>query len=194
MCQEATRRTIWQLTTSCLAEVATLAVPLADQAIGSMKRFGGDGSILDWATPPRLEPRVGKREKPKPLGDIGQFLPGSLVFGDKGRAALGPFLLQFGQLLKLEVDGAPYWLFNVTHLVACIDRARSEQRAGGTIGKEAFVESALPIVPAVFKDPITARARIYVNDGGKLALEEAAAQSGIRGLKFLRAGLAERAP
>ena len=127
----------------------------------------------------RLDPRLGHaaaprtaRRQAREAKAAWRYRPvssGSLVFGDKGRAALGPFLLQFGQLLKLEVDGAPYWLFNVTQLVACIDRARSEQRAGGTIGKEAFVESALPIVPAVFKDPITARARIYVDDGGKLA-------------------------
>ena len=91
MCQEATRRTIWQLTTSCLAEVATLAVPLADQAIGSMKRFGGDGSILDWATPPRLEPRVGKREKPKPLGDIGQFLQARWYLATRAARRSGHF-------------------------------------------------------------------------------------------------------
>jgi hypothetical protein len=47
-------------TTGRSGEVATLVVPLADQAMGAMKRFGGDGMTLSRTTPPRLEPQVGK--------------------------------------------------------------------------------------------------------------------------------------
>ena len=156
-----------------------------------MKRFGGDGSTLTWRKPPRLEANNDGRKKPRPLGDLGPFLPGALVLGAKAHDALGPFLSRFGQLLKLDVDGVPHWFYNVTHVVSCIDRARSEQRAGSTIGKEAFIEAAVPAEAAVFKDPVTARARIYVNERGRQALEEAATQAGVQGLKFVRAGLAQ---
>ncbi len=184
--------TVWQLTTGRTAEVATLVIPEADQVIGSMKRFGGDGSMLEWEAPVRLDAQVGKGKKLKPLGDLGPFLPGALVLGEKAYAAFQPFLSQFGQLLKLDVNGGPHWFFNVTNLVPCIDRERSEQRPGGTIGKEAFIESDVPVEAAVFKDPITARGRIYVNDSGKQVLEDAAARAGVQGVRFLRAGLAEQ--
>jgi hypothetical protein len=183
---------VWQLTTGLSDQVATLVIPQADQSLSVMKRFVSDGSMLTWRKPPRLERSDDKRKKPKPLGDLGPFLPGSLVLSERAHEALGPFLSRFGQLLQLEVDGVTHWFYNVTHVVSCIDRDRSEQRAGGTIGKEAFIDASVPVEAAVFKDPATARARIYVNEPGKQALEGAASQAGIRGLKFLRAGLAEQ--
>jgi hypothetical protein len=183
--------TVWQLTTGLSDQVATLVIPEADQTLSVMKRFGGDGSTLAWRKPLRLETDRGGRKKPRPLGDVGPFLPGALVLGEKAHDALGPFLARFGQLLELDVDGVPHWFYNVTHLVSCIDRERSEQRAGGTIGKEAFIDSAVPAEASVFKDPATARARIYVNEKGRRALEDAAALAGVRGLKFLHAGLAQ---
>lgn len=185
--------TVWRLATGRTDEVATLVVPLADQVIGSMKRFGGDGATLEWAAPMRLDAQVGKGTKPKPLGDLGPFLPGALVLSERAHAAFQPFLSQFGQLLELDVSGIPHWFFNVTNLVSCIDRERSGQRPGGTIGNEAFIDASVPVAAAVFKDPITAKVRIYVNDPGKQLLEEAAAKTGVLGMRFLRAGLAERA-
>jgi hypothetical protein len=184
---------VWQLTTGRTEEVATLVIPEADQTIGSMKRFGGDGSPLDWPSPPRLEARAGKGRRPRPLGDLGPFLPGALVLGEKAREALGPFLSRFGQLLQVDVDGTAHWFYNVTHVVSCIDSARSEQRAGGTIGREAFVEASVPVEASVFKDPVTARARIYINEPGRRVLETMATQANLQGLKFLRAGLEEPA-
>lgn len=183
---------IWYLTTGRTAEVATLVVSDADQVIGAMSRFGGDGSALKWDAAVRLDAQVGKGKKLKPLGDLGPFVPGALVLGAKAYAAFQPFLSQFGQLLELDVRGVPHWFFNVTNLVPCIDREGSEQRPGGTIGKEAFIDSRVPLDAAVFKDPITARGRIYVNESGKQVLEEAAAKAGVQGVRFLRAGLAER--
>ena len=64
---------------------------------------------------------------------------------------------------------------------------------GATIGEEAFIDGALPTERAVFKEPITARARPDFNDGGRCVLEDAATQAGVLGLKFLRPGLAEQA-
>ena len=183
--------TIWQLTTGLSDQVATLVIPEADQSLGAMKRFGGDDSTLAWRKPPRLEANNDGRKKPKPVGELGPFLPGALVLGEKAHAALEPFLSRLGQLLKLDVDGVPHWFYNVTHPVSCIDRERSEQRAGGTIGKEAFIDAAVPASAAVFKDPATARARIHVNEPRRQVLEDAAARAGVQGLEFLPTGLAK---
>lgn len=181
--------TVWEIKTGLSEQVATLVVPEADQVIGSMKRFGGDGSLLQWPKPLRLEPLVEKRKARKPLGDVSPFLPGALVLSGQACEALRPFLSKFGQLLELDIEGQTHFFFNATNLVDCIDRERSEQRPGGVVGKEAFIEGAVPMEPAVFKAPATARSRLYVNEAGKLTLESAAAQAGIRGLLFVRAGL-----
>jgi hypothetical protein len=183
--------TVWQLYTGLSEKVATLVVPEEDRGIASMKRFGGDGSPLRWRKPPRLEAYSYGRKKPMPLGDLGPFLPGALVLGEKAYAALGPFLSEFGQLLPLDVDGFPHWFFNVTNVIPCIDKAGSEPYAGGTIDKEAFIDAAVPRQASVFKDPVTARARIYVNDAGKQALEEAATKGKVKGLLFVRRGVDE---
>jgi len=181
--------TVWEIKTGLSGQVATLVIPEADQVIGSMKRFGGDGALLQWTKPQRLEPLVEKREARKPLGDVSPFLPGALVLSSRACAALRPFLSGFGQLLELDVEGQTHFFFNATNLVDCIDRERSERRPGGVIGKEAFIESAVPAEAAVFKAPATARSRLYANEPGKRALEAAAAQAGIRGLLFVRSGL-----
>ena len=181
--------TIWQIYTGQSDKVATLVVPEADRVIGSMKRFGGDGSALRWRKPPRLEPYSYGRKKPMPLGDLGPFIPGALVLGQKAHDALGPFLSQFGQLLPIDVETVPHWFFNVTNVIACIDKERSTPYAGGTIDKEAFIDAALPTEPSVFKDPVTARARIYVNDSGRQMLEEAAAKAKVKGLLFSQRGM-----
>lgn len=97
--------TVREVKTGLSDQVATLAVPEADQVIGSMKRFGGDGAPLQWSGPQRLEPLAEKRRTPKPFGDISPFLPGTLVLSTRAYEALGPFLSKFGQLLELDVAG-----------------------------------------------------------------------------------------
>lgn len=181
--------TVWEIKTGLSEQVATLVIPEADQVIGSMKRFGGDGSLLQWSKPQRLVPFVEKRKARKPLGDVSPFLPGALVLSGPACEALRPFLAKFGQLLELEVEGRAHYFFNATNLVDCIDHERSERRPGGVVGKEAFIEGAVPGEAAVFKDPATARSRLYANDAGKLALEAAATAASIHGILFVRAGL-----
>lgn len=180
---------VWEINTGLVDQVAMLVVPAEDQVTGAMKRFGGDGKPLQWASAPRLESFVDKRRKRKPRGDISPFIPGALVLSSKAAEALGGFLSNFGQLLELDVDGNTEFFFNATNLVPCIDSGRSEKRAGGSMGREVFVRESIPTNPAVFKDPATARSRFYANEGGKHALESAAAVHGIEGLVFAPAGL-----
>ncbi len=183
---------IWQIYTGRSDKVATLVVPEADRVLGSTKRFGGDGSPLSWRKPPRLEACSHGRKKLMPLGDIGPFLPGALVLSEKAKDAIGPLLSKFGQLLQLDVDGIPHWYFNVTNLVHCIDKEASEPYTPGTVDKESFIEAALPAEPSVFKDPLTAKARLYVNDAGRRVLEDAMASARIKGLMFPRTGAERR--
>jgi hypothetical protein len=56
------------------------------------------------------------------------------------------------------------------------------------IVKEAFRDGAVPSAPAVFKDPLTAGTRLYVNSEGKDLLEGLVAGAGITGLEFAEPG------
>lgn len=181
--------TIWELRAGPADRVAMLVIPEVDQVVGAMKRFGGDGRVLDWPVRPCLQAHVDKRGKRLPRSDVSPFVPGALVLNAKARDAFGEFLAGFGQLLELDVDGELAYFFNATKLVSCIDRDGSELRPGGVVGREAFVAEAVPSAAAVFKDPATARSRLYVNDAGKHVLETAAAMHGVNGLVFARAGL-----
>lgn len=181
--------TVWEIKAGPADRTAMLVVPPLEQAIGTMKRFGGNGDALHWQERPRLHVYIDKRRKPLPRSDVSPFVPGALVLNAKAFTAFGGFLADFGQLLELDVDGAVEYFFNATRLVSCIDRERSETRPGGTVGREAFLSTAVPIEPAVFKDPATARSRLYANDAGKRTLEDAAAAHSVSGLLFVRAGL-----
>ena len=125
-------------------------------------------------------------------GRLGPFLPCGLVLSEKAKDAIGAFLSHFGQLLQLEVDGIPHGYFDVMNLVHCIDKGASETCVPGTVDKKAFVEAALPAESAVFKDPLTAKARIDVNDAGRRVLEDSMASARIKGLLFLRTGAERR--
>ena len=67
------------------------------------------------------------------------------------------------------------------------------RRASGVISKEAFIAASLPDQPALFKDPRTARTRIYANESAKKVLEDLIAQAGITGSAFVEAGAGGRA-
>lgn len=180
---------VYEIKTGLVDRVALLVIPEAEQTLDGAERFLGDGCPLSWPTPPRLTYYAEPRKKALPRADISPFLPGSLVLNGKAANALGPWLSKFGQLLPVEVDGETQYFFNVTTLLSCIDAAASERRPGGAVGKEAFIQTAIPTEPTVFKDPATASTRLYANEGGRKALEDAAAASNVQGLLFKRAGL-----
>jgi hypothetical protein len=146
--------------------------------------FDTDGGPKLWKDRPLVGWVVDKRMKTqKPRADISLLLPGALVLGDRAKDALGPFLSEFGQLLELDCEGEPRWFFNATNLVSCIDKAKSEKFEDGGIMLETLDESKAPKAAAVFKDPLTAAIRIYVNDAGKAEIERIPAAAGLTGLE-----------
>ena len=184
---------IWEFKNGSLNDVAMLVY--AEQADIDADIFDAKGLPLQWATRPKavvfVEPR---RKKPKPRVDISALRPGALVLNGRAKAKLEDLLSQFGQLLEIDVEGAPEWFYNVTNLVDCIDVDRSEKRPSGAISREVFDEAKLPLEPALFKDPRTARTKIYANDAAKTALEALLAEAGITGAAFAEPGASARSP
>lgn len=184
---------VWEITNNLINDVAMLVMTAEDrQNVTSGKKFDVNGKPLHWRRRPALELYVARgRKKPKPRADLSPFLPGILVLNAKARDVLGDFLSQFGQLLEIDVAGQIEYFYNVTNIVPCIDRDRSGKYPEGTIAKEVFNESAVPTGPAIFKDPLTAGTRIYVNDAAKAILEKRIAEFGITGMHFARRGVFE---
>jgi hypothetical protein len=151
--------------------------------------FDTSGASLSWSKKPKVEVFVepGKK-KPKPLADVSALTPGALVMNDKAKAALEPFLSRFGQFLEMDCAGESRWLYNVTNVIPCIDEARSAKRPSGSIVKEEFFEDRLPLDAAVFKDPLTAAAVLYVNEAGKAALERIFTEAAIVGAAIVELG------
>lgn len=157
--------------------------------------FDAEGVSLIWKRKPKIEVFIepGKR-KPKLVADVSAFMPGALVLSEAAKAALAPFLLRFGQLLEMECQGETRWFYNVTNLVPCIDESRSTRRPSGDISKEEFFEDKVPVAESVFKDPITAIGKLYVNAPAKATLEKIIAAAGIVGAEFAEPGPPPKKP
>lgn len=185
--------TVWELKAGAVNDYAPL-VFASDRDIES-GMFDTSGAPLTWLTKPKVEVFIEPgRKKPKPQADISALTPGALAMNDKARAALAPFLSQFGQFLELDCQGEPRWFYNVTNLLACIDEANSTKRPSGSISKEVFLEDKVPTGEAVFKDPLTAPASLYVTGAAKDALEQIIAKAGITGAAFVEPGPAPKKP
>ncbi len=181
---------IWELRNADVNDFAVLVLPVEDESIDADKIFGGTGAPLKWRKKRQLDVFVGKgRKKAKPRADVSAFAPGALVLNERAAKALGGFLEAFGQLLPLTVDGQPEYFYNVTHVVRCIDVARSQVRPDGTMAREAFDVNAVPSAPAVFKDPVTAVFRIYVNEPGKEVLGKLIGEAGLSGIEMAPVGV-----
>lgn len=173
---------IWELRCASANEYA--AVVSRDYDNIEEELFETDGRPKGWKDRPLVGYAVDKRKKTqKPRADVGLLLPGALVLNERAREALGPFLSKFGQLLELDCEGEPRWFFNATNLVHCVDEPRSEKFDDGGIMLEAFDESKAPKDAAVFKDPLTAMVRIYVNEEGKRTIEKLVAQARLTGIE-----------
>lgn len=150
--------------------------------------FKFDGSTLDWKSPPVVEysDYKAKRGKPiRPMADVSAMLTGCMVLNERAHEVLSSFFEQFGQLLPIQTAGGAEWrwFYNVTNLVKCVDMAASEKSATGVLSSEAFYDINVPRQPAIFKDPQTAKIRIYVNDPGKTLIDGLVAEAGLTGIE-----------
>ena len=85
--------------------------------------------------------------------------------------------------MELHHGGETLYLFNCTNMIDCLDETRTV-RDDGLLVIEAIDESKVPSEPAVFKDPKTARMRIYVNDAAKEVIDQWTSEAGITGLEI----------
>ena len=185
--------TVWEFKPGNVNDYAPLVFS-SDRDVES-GMFDADGEPLSWKKTPKIEVFVEPRKKkPQPLADIGALTPGALALNDKAKAALEPFLSQFGQLLEMDCAGEPRWFYNVTNVVPCIDEEHSEKRPTGAISKEEFFEDKVPTEASVFKDPLTAPVKIYVNEAAKAVLEELIAEADLVGAAFVEPGPPPKKP
>ncbi len=173
---------IWELRCGSVNDFAML-VP-RDRHDIEEDAFDTDGKPKDWMDRPLVGFSIDKRKKVmKPRADVSLFVPGALVLNERARDALGEFLGRFGQLLELDCSGEVLYFFNATRIVSCVDKSRSEKFEDGGVMLESFEESKAPTEAAVFKDPLTAPVRIYVNDAGKTEIERIAVDASLTGIE-----------
>ena len=184
---------VWELKSGSVNDFAPL-VFASDKDVES-GMFDATGANLSWSSKPKVEVFVepGKK-KPRPLADVSALTPGALVMNDKSKTALEPFLSRFGQFLEMDCAGESRWFYNVTNLIPCIDEARSAKRPSGSIVKEEFFEDRVPVSAAVFKDPLTAAAVLYVNEAGKAKLETIITEAAIVGMALVELGPPPKKP
>ena len=177
---------IWELKTDSPDVYAPL---VASDAQARSRAFVFDGTAREWKRRPSVEVfQEAKKKDQLPRADVSLMLAGSIVLNQKALDALGGFLGQFGQFLEAKVDGVVEYFYNVTNVIDCIDLEASQRRSSGSISKEAFRAEALPVGPAVFKDPRTVRNRLYVNQEGKAILEACVAAASLTGLEIEELG------
>ena len=185
--------TVWEITNAWANDVASLthAGDIESDPVVSVafwKQFEGVGSSLQWSTRPRLATiEYEGRRKRRPRADVSPFTSAGLILNAKVHDALGEFLSGFGQLLEVNVEGQIEYYFNVTNVLECLDRERSEKEAH-YVERPVFHESLIAEKPVVFVEP-ELPGRIFVNEGAKKILEKGIAESGIVGMSFkLRGG------
>jgi len=173
---------VWELRAADVDDYVMIVPAIEDVA-----KFDVNGQPLAWMSPPVIEytDSRSRGKKKRPVADVATPGAGALVLSPRAVDALGDFLGRFGQLLHVQTArGAEFrYFYNVTNLVKCVDVARSDKDATGSITTEVFYDLNVPREPAVFKDPLTASTRLYVNDPGRELLEKLAAEAGLTGLE-----------
>ncbi len=181
---------IWEMRYDGINQYSVL-VPSEDDS-NLLPIYLTDGKEKHWDRRPSVEPFIEKRKKlQKPRADLSYLSVGSIVLNTKAYLALKDFLSPFGQLLELDCKGETEYFYNVTKLVPCIDYQRSEKK-GKSVVKEVFLAEDVAEIaansPLIFKDPYTARTRIYLNQAAKEKFEELALGAGLFGARFVPAG------
>lgn len=187
--------TIWELRCANINDYSP-AVAL-DRSDRRARLFDAKGEPMNWGKVPRIGFADSSRRKHKrPPADVSVMLYGALVLNVHAYEVLGPFLSRFGQLLELrsetgldprhyynEAEPSTRYFYNVTNIIPCVDIEHSELADLGRIRQEVFDTSNVPTEAAVFKDPATARSRMYVNDAGKAIIDELVASAGLSGIE-----------
>jgi hypothetical protein len=184
---------VWEITNKWMNDVAMLTHPDdiefdPEQSVSFWKQFDGNGGLLEWRERPRLVVMIeeGRKKRP-PRADISSFTAPGLVLNEKARSALASFLLKFGQLLEIEVEGDVEYYYNVTNVVPSLDRDRSEIWPTGYVERPVFSSSAVPKDPAVFREP-SISSRLFVNDEAKEVLDRIIAEHKLIGMSFKKWG------
>jgi hypothetical protein len=184
---------VWELKPGDVNNYAPL-VFVNDRDIES-GMFDAEGRPLAWKKKPKVQVFVeSAKQKAKPVADISLLTPGALALNDKAKATLEVFLSRFGQLLEMDCEGESRWFYNVTNVVPCIDEGRSTKRPSGAIAKEEFFEDKVPVDESVFKDPLMAAGKIYVNEAAKAVLQKLIDDAGLVGAAFVEPGSAPKKP
>lgn len=150
--------------------------------------FGSDGTPKHWQTRPKVQPFVNKRKKKQlPQADFAYLTPGTIFLSEKAFGALQDFFEQFGQLLPVDCVGEPRYYLNITNLISVVDYDNSV-KTGTAVTSAAFLADATPISAQIFKDPLTAKTRIYLTDAAKAIIEQRIAEFQLTGLLIAEAG------
>ncbi len=172
---------VWQLSATSNDRTQYIA---ANQADVKNRVFHTAGQPKTWDSRPQLLVFAEKgKKKPKPLGDVSFIVPGSIILNAKAYAALHAYLAQFGQFLEAECEGEICYLYNVTTIIACVDKDNSKL-IGGALFHAAFYTDAVPQDAQIFKDPLMLKTAIFINEPAKVALEGLIASAQITGLEF----------
>lgn len=150
--------------------------------------FRADGNPKHWPTRPKVQPFVNKRKKKQlPQADFAYLTPGTILLSERAHGAVQGFFSQFGQLLEVDCVGEVKYYFNATHLVSVVDYENSI-KAGTAVTSATFLAEAIPTSAQIFKDPLTAKSRIYVTDAAKAIIESIVADLKLTGLLITEAG------
>lgn len=177
--------TVWLIRTGDMLDRPILAA--RDKQDVRDRIFITDGRVKDWSYRPAVElvqTAAKKKKEQRERANVMWLVSGSFVLDAKARAAIGGFLSRFGELLELHHGSETLYFFNCTNMIDCLDESRTKRGAGNLLVIEAIDESKVPSEPAVFKDPKTARMRMYVNDAAKEVIDQWTSEAGITGLEI----------
>ncbi len=158
--------------------------------------FITDGTPKNWPVPPRCRPHVEKKAKnQKPVADLSYISPGTILLSSKAYSALSAFLLPFGQLLEVECMNdagllgdkvsEPFYFYNVTNIIPCIDYENSE-KIETSIQKEAYFPDRVPKDAQIFRDPARLRIQIYLSEAAKEQFAKIIVDAHLSGGKFFQ--------
>ncbi|WP_338848951.1 hypothetical protein V8J88_08405 [Massilia sp. W12] len=173
-----------------VADVNTYATLVADDSLDPMSKiFVCDGQAKSWHERPVVKPsREPRKKKNAARADVSYLWTGSLVLNQRAYDALHKLLLPFGQLLEVECQGKIEYQYNITNVLDCLDKDKTEFDENGIVIREAFAPEFDGQEALIFKAPETVRNRMYVNQAAKERIALIIAQENLTGIKFSAPG------